>query len=96
MAFEMGFKADPFRHPDAACARNEWGKPKPDWFATNRHRSRPDEWVRAMEICWNECPIREACLEHALETDRQHDYGVWGGTTRQQRKDIRDGKIEAA
>lgn len=39
----------------------------------------------AIAIC-QYCPVREACLEFALDTDQ--GWGVWGGTTPDQRLDI--------
>lgn len=37
---------------------------------------------QAKEICAR-CPLREECLEYALDT-KQH-YGIWGGMTEQER-----------
>lgn len=33
----------------------------------------------------NECPVKQACLREAVRTDA---YGVWGGTTREFRRDL--------
>ena len=44
-----------------------------------------DESDEAKAIC-AECPVRIACLEHAL-TLREKD-GVWGGTTEKERRRI--------
>lgn len=35
------------------------------------------------------CPIRLACLAHALERAEWEDHGVWGGTTPRQRRQLR-------
>jgi WhiB family redox-sensing transcriptional regulator len=40
----------------------------------------------AKEIC-NFCPVQLACLDYALE--HHIDDGIWGGTTRNQRRRIR-------
>lgn len=32
------------------------------------------------------CPVRDACLEHALT---HHEWGVWGGTSDRDRREIR-------
>ena len=39
----------------------------------------------AKAIC-NACPVRQACLEHALAT-RERD-GIWGGATERERRRI--------
>lgn len=39
----------------------------------------------ALDVCAL-CPVREECLEYALE---RRDPGVWGGTTKRQRDRIR-------
>jgi len=47
---------------------------------------RPRDRVRreslALMVCQS-CPVRDACLDHALEVPERH--GVWGGTTPEQR-----------
>lgn len=67
----------------AACA--EIG---PDLFfpdtgerSTNRHVYRD-----ALTIC-ETCPVATQCLEHALTNDER--YGVWGGTTPNEREQMR-------
>jgi WhiB family redox-sensing transcriptional regulator len=40
----------------------------------------------ALELC-SQCPVREACLEYALET--KEVLGVWGGTTELERRRMR-------
>ena len=40
---------------------------------------------RAKEICI-ECPVRDACLEFALE--QRIDHGVWGGCSERERRRI--------
>ncbi|MFC9817355.1 WhiB family transcriptional regulator [Streptomyces virginiae] len=37
----------------------------------------------AKEIC-ADCPVRDACLRHALDTGEA--YGVWGGLTTEERR----------
>jgi WhiB family redox-sensing transcriptional regulator len=44
-----------------------------------------DEAEGAKAVC-DQCPVREACLEHALSV-REKD-GVWGGCTERERRRI--------
>ena len=44
-----------------------------------------DEAEAAKEVC-GVCPVRQACLEHALVA-RERD-GVWGGATERERRRI--------
>ena len=43
--------------------------------------------VRVAKQYCGRCPIREQCLEYALEAGE--NYGIWGGMTAQERKQIR-------
>jgi len=40
--------------------------------------------VRLPKRICSECPVRELCLEYALDTDQAH--GVWGGMTVTERR----------
>lgn len=40
----------------------------------------------AQRVCAS-CPVRAACLEHALDVGERH--GVWGGATEDERRAIR-------
>lgn len=65
----------------------------PSWFET-RDEKRGREAV-AKAICAR-CPVRGACLEHALATRDPH--GVWGGMNEAERRAIlreRDGETTA-
>jgi WhiB family redox-sensing transcriptional regulator len=42
---------------------------------------------RAKKVCGT-CPVREPCLEYALDTKQAH--GVWGGTDSLQRRELRE------
>ena len=44
----------------------------------------------ALAVC-NVCPVREDCLEHALETNER--FGVWGGTTEKERRLMLTGRV---
>jgi WhiB family transcriptional regulator, redox-sensing transcriptional regulator len=65
-----------------------------DWMAQSKCRNMdpaiffPGDGVgvqAAQRICF-ECPVKDACLEHAL-ADRV-DHGVWGGTSERERRRI--------
>ncbi|GAA3410255.1 WhiB family transcriptional regulator [Streptosporangium vulgare] len=42
-----------------------------------------EQYERARAVC-RRCPVRGRCLEYALNT--QQMYGVWGGTTPEERR----------
>ena len=46
----------------------------------------------AKAVC-AECPVREACLEYALAAGEH--WGIWGGTSAQERRRIRTKRREA-
>jgi WhiB family redox-sensing transcriptional regulator len=47
---------------------------------------------RAVAVC-RQCPVRRACLDYALD---HNEYGVWGGTSETQRRQIRAKRRNAA
>lgn len=47
-----------------------------------------DDSGLALSYC-GRCPVRRECLAEALTEPRHRDYGIWGGTTRQQRLRMR-------
>jgi WhiB family redox-sensing transcriptional regulator len=44
------------------------------------------EEAEALALC-DTCPVRAQCLEYALRN--KESYGVWGGTTPEQRRRMR-------
>ncbi|CAM5366586.1 Transcriptional regulator WhiB [Streptomyces avidinii] len=48
-----------------------------------RGEEREERDAAAKRICAG-CPVREACLEHALRT--REPFGVWGGLTEEERR----------
>ena len=46
----------------------------------------PDEEAEALSICAT-CPVRAQCLDYAIRN--RETYGIWGGTTAEQRRRIR-------
>lgn len=66
---------------DAACHGAE-----PSLFFGPQHEPRDVKTTReatAKAIC-RTCPVREACLAFALDTNEQ--YGVWGGLNEAERR----------
>lgn len=43
--------------------------------------------VEAAKAVCESCPVREACLRYALETNQE--AGVWGGTSEEERRKLR-------
>lgn len=60
----------------------------PDLFFPEK--GRVDQVADAVAVC-GRCPVRAACLDAALRLPVSVDYGVWGGTTANERRYIRDG-----
>lgn len=66
------------------------------FFPPPTFEHKPDREAReakAKAIC-AECPVRISCLEWALAVDEP--YGVWGGHSEAERKQIRLGKRQAS
>lgn len=55
----------------------------PDRFFPNRDQGAQG---RAAKVECEDCPLRDPCLDYALRTDV---HGIWGGTTRRERCDMR-------
>ncbi|MET9466368.1 WhiB family transcriptional regulator [Streptomyces sp. NPDC006544] len=51
--------------------------------AGERGEDREERDAAAKRVC-AACPVREACLEHALRT--REPFGVWGGKTEEERR----------
>ena len=58
------------------------------WFATN-----PPDVKKAVKICM-ECPVRLLCASYAIKNEEE--YGVWGGLTEIDRKQLRAKKPSRA
>lgn len=61
---------------EAACAGTEPGR----FFASDEPTQQ-----EALELCRG-CPVREACLEHALRHGER--YGIWGGLREHERQQL--------
>lgn len=62
---------------DALCAQTD-----PEAFFPEKGGSTRD----AKRVC-SECPVREACLEYAMENDER--FGIWGGLSERERRRLR-------
>lgn len=62
---------------DALCAQTD-----PEAFFPEKGGSTRD----AKRVC-NECPVREACLDYAMENDER--FGIWGGLSERERRRLR-------
>jgi len=56
--------------------------------------SRGESNKEAKRICYEECTVREECLEHALT--RPERFGIWGGTAERERQTMRKERNEEA
>lgn len=74
---------EPWR-ADAACLGEnpEWWHPRVAKVQTLDERR---QTAMAVEIC-GECPVRAKCLGFALD---HREFGIWGGTTENQRRRLR-------
>jgi WhiB family redox-sensing transcriptional regulator len=66
----------------AACRHSD-----PDLFFPVGSSERTERDVRAAKAMCAACPVREACLAFALETNQ--DLGVWGGASEEERRQLR-------
>ena len=79
--------------------------PDPEWFRRARCVGMPlavffpeatDDSTRsasqAIRVC-QRCPVQDDCLSEALSHPYHEDYGIYGGTTRAQRRVIRSRSI---
>lgn len=49
---------------------------------------------RAARAVCDECPVRMECLEYAL--DNKEQFGIWGGTSERERRQLRRGRAAPA
>lgn len=72
---------------------------RPDmWFhylLVGKSKSRVDQPIlRYVKQLCAACPVREGCLEYALEHDEKD--GIWGGLTPEERDDLKKGAEDVA
>ncbi len=73
---------DPSWYAEAACRT----LPPELFFPAGRTGSAATLAEGAKEVC-DRCPVAGPCLEFALQTNQE--YGVWGGTTEDERRSMR-------
>lgn len=78
---------------DESVGHTEFDAHAEDWYRDpGSGKKTPDgrRRRRAMERCWNDCPFRARliCLDKALEQGPEHQFGIWGGYTEDQRIQI--------
>lgn len=83
---------------ERATGPREWldgiYRDSPDWTDALCRQTDPEIFFpgvggstrQAKKVC-QQCPVREQCLEYALEHDER--FGVWGGLSEHQRKRLR-------
>lgn len=71
----MNIQRPPDWHADGLCNQTD-----PEAFYPEQAG---DGGTAAKRVC-AACPVRDTCLEDAL--DREEPYGVWGGLSTQQRR----------
>ena len=81
---QLGSSPEWFRH--AACAGDDGNVYYPEPVGLGRGTIPPD-YRPALVVCRNVCRVRAECLDHALVNDER--FGVWGGTTPEDRLRIR-------
>lgn len=64
-------------HKHVLCSRTDPGL----WFPE------PGEDETPAKVICGRCPVRAACLAYALDTNEQ--YGIWGGLSPKERREIR-------
>jgi WhiB family redox-sensing transcriptional regulator len=74
---------------DAACRHVD-----PDlFFPTGTARSAADHIEAAKAVC-RACPVRRPCLDFALGSHQ--DAGIWGGTSEEERRALRESALHLA
>jgi WhiB family redox-sensing transcriptional regulator len=68
------------------CTRHDPELFFPDRQLRPGRNSEDDPWVAAARRVCAGCPVRLECLRTAL--DNREDYGIWGGTTPDERRDM--------
>lgn len=83
------FLPSPEWHEQAACRGLGSEMFHPPTFTSHSGRRAS---AAALEVC-GRCPVVEECLDVALSVSNDH-HGIWGGTTPQERAEIRRNRTE--
>jgi WhiB family redox-sensing transcriptional regulator len=76
---------------DGACA----GADPAQFFSPEAERGAPKERrEEAAKVICQDCPVIMTCREHALSV--QEPYGVWGGLSESDRREILEARRQAA
>lgn len=75
----------------AACAQDHYPD---DWFPSRGRSTAPGDAAKA--ICNDVCPVREQCLADALAQGVDKQFGIWGGMTARERRQILRRKLNLA
>lgn len=70
---------------DASCFKHVMIQKREDYWNKKVVGPGTDHIAMAKMICWS-CPVRDECLEHALET--KEPYGIYGGFTERERREL--------
>jgi hypothetical protein len=71
----------------------------PEWMSQGPcAQADPEAWFperggstkEAKRVCWTSCPVREECLQFAL--DRDERFGIYGGYSERERRRIKRGE----
>lgn len=60
------------------------------FFPVGTEGAAAEQATAAKFVCAG-CPLRSGCLAWALDTGQE--FGVWGGTTEDERRDLRRGRL---
>lgn len=69
------------------CARSACKDQDPDLFFPEGDAGLALLQTREAQSVCAQCPVRQQCLNWALETDQE--FGVWGGTSAAERRSIK-------
>ena len=68
-------------------ARGACRSASPELFFPNGTTGLAVEDIQAAKAICASCPVRPQCLRFAVETGQ--DFGIWGGTTEDERRELR-------
>lgn len=91
MNVDLGLMPGPWADK-AACNASLW----PDaWHPNDTPAANQQATTYALSVC-KLCPVRRDCLNFAISAGPSGAWGIWGGTTQDQRKKLWRAKGAAA